>query len=126
MLKHETDKLEIYSFDSEYRKRNFGKDTSIPALGLIKEKIETKSGPMEWCKETERPSEADLRQHEDYYRVVRVNIYHLVKKEVFSCKIRTLNEIETHLMDIILQFWEKNFKQWIILNRGFGWLNWAV
>lgn len=45
MLKHETDKLEIYSFDSEYRKRNFGKDTSIPALGLIKEKSQQNRDP---------------------------------------------------------------------------------
>lgn len=49
--------------------------------------------------------------NEDYYRVVRVNIYHLVKKDFFSCKIRTLNEIETHLMDIILQFWEKKLQR---------------
>lgn len=45
MLKHETDQLEIYLFASEYGERNSGKGTSIPALGLIKEKSQQNQDP---------------------------------------------------------------------------------
>lgn len=55
MLKHETDKLEIYSFDSEYRKRNSGKGTSIPALGLKKKSQQNRDPCNDGKKQKDHP-----------------------------------------------------------------------